>query len=261
MIMHLRRLCECGCGQLANLRRGRAQRFVGDHGFTFKGRRLSEEHKLKISSALKGREFSSEWKQKISESKKGTRHSEETKRKLSCIGKGRIFSEEHRINLSKSGRGRPSSLLGVERSLVTKRKISESHKGKPKSEEHKQKLSDALKGRRFSEEHRKKIMQAQHVSPNKPELKLQQFLDNGFPKEWKFVGDGSFILDGYNPDFININGKKQIIELFGDYWHRGEDPADRAKLFEPYGFRTLVIWEYELNNLLALGGRILEFSR
>src|SRR4030066_2549233 len=40
-------------------------------------------------------------------------------------------------------------------------------------------------------------------SPNKSELKLFSIINNIYPNEWKFVGDGSFIIDGKCPDYIN----------------------------------------------------------
>jgi group I intron endonuclease len=70
-----------------------------------RGRKLSEEHKRKISEARKGMKFSDEHKRKISESKTGVVHSEETKAKMSEAHKGKIFSNEHRANISKSRRG------------------------------------------------------------------------------------------------------------------------------------------------------------
>lgn len=95
--------------------------------------------------------------------------------------------------------------------------------------------------------------------PNLVEQKLARFLDSRYPGDWKYVGDGSVILGRKNPDFINVNGRKLIIEMFGDYWHQGHDPEDRAKAFEPFGFRTLVIWQSEMNNLLHVGAKVREF--
>ena len=39
----------------------------------------------------------------------------------------------------------------------------------------------------------------------------------------------------------------KLIELYGDYWHRGQDPQDRIDLFKDAGYECLVIWEHELN--------------
>ena len=84
-----------------------------------------------------------------------------------------------------------------------------------------------------------------------------------FPKEWKYVGDGKVIIDCLNPDFINCNGKKLVIELFGDYWHSNEiahiTEEERKKRFMKYGFDMLVIWESELTNLTDVLGKIKNF--
>jgi len=101
--------------------------------------------------------------------------------------------------------------------------------------------------------------QRRHTCPNNPEKRLLQLLEELYPHEWKFVGDGSLVIGGLNPDFANVNGKKLIIELFGDYWHRGQNPQDRIDTFTPFGFDTLVIWESELDNTIVVTKQIREF--
>lgn len=59
------------------------------------------------------------------------------------------------------------------------------------------------------------------------------------------------------PDFANCNGKKDVIEVFGDYWHSAKvtkEHWERTELgkmmtYGSLGYRCLVIWERELNNL------------
>ncbi len=48
------------------------------------------------------------------------------------------------------------------------------------------------------------------------------------------------------PDFFNINGQKKVIEMFGDYWHQGQNPQDKIDRYAKSGFDCLVIWEREL---------------
>ena len=106
----------------------------------------------------------------------------------------------------------------------------------------------------------KKIQAAYHNKPNKPETLLFRLLEKLHPGEWKYTGDFSFIINGKCPDFVNINGEKKIIELFGDYWHRGEDPQDRINDFSNFGYETLVIWERELKNMDDLKNKIQAFQ-
>ncbi len=105
------------------------------------------------------------------------------------------------------------------------------------------------------------IRKSLHMRPNRAEQALFVLLEKLSPGDWKYVGDWEFVLAGKNPDFVNINGKKQIVELFGDYWHKGEDPAERIALFREFGYETLVVWEAELKDLTRLTERVGEFVR
>ena len=107
----------------------------------------------------------------------------------------------------------------------------------------------------------KNVMKAVNAKPNLTELRLQSMLDQHFPREWKFVGNGEVIIGGKLPDFININGKKQIIELFGIFWHNLFDTAVRTNHFRQYGFKTLIIWEDELENEAKLVKKVKAFTR
>lgn len=63
---------------------------------------------------------------------------------------------------------------------------------------------------------------------------------------YKYVGTGEFLLDGKNPDFMNINGQKKLIEVFGEFWHKKEDEQIRKDFFRQYGFDTLVLWHKDI---------------
>lgn len=98
-------------------------------------------------------------------------------------------------------------------------------------------------------------------TPNKWELQLYSLLEKMYPGEWKFVGDGQVIIAGKCPDFININGQKKIIELYGDFWHRGDDPEERKAVFRPFGYETLVIWGSELRDVDTLKTKVFNFCK
>jgi hypothetical protein len=99
------------------------------------------------------------------------------------------------------------------------------------------------------------------IRPNKPETIILNLLNQMYPNDWKYTGDFSFTINGKNPDFTNINGQKKLIELFGDYWHRGQNPEDRKKIFREFGYDTLVIWERELKNLTKVKFKIHGFMK
>ena len=90
-------------------------------------------------------------------------------------------------------------------------------------------------------------MRVRKCSPNNTEQKLTDLINtNHIP--FRFVGDGKFILGGKCPDYIHIGEKKQIIELFGTYWHNMLDVGHRVEYFRQYGYSTLIIWEDELKD-------------
>ena len=78
----------------------------------------------------------------------------------------------------------------------------------------------------------------------RPEVKMLDILKN-LGSGWEFIGDFSKTIGGKNPDFLNDN---KIIEVYGDYWHRNDNPQDRIDFFNRHGYETLVVWESELNN-------------
>ena len=112
----------------------------------------------------------------------------------------------------------------------------------------------------------RRLARAQNRKPNKPEQVVLHLLNELYPDDWMYVGDGRLVIEGRNPDFVNCNGKKLIIEVFGDYWHGErarcyEETEDgRIALFERYGYKTLVIWESELKDVVSVIARVKEFS-
>jgi len=107
----------------------------------------------------------------------------------------------------------------------------------------------------------KSMLQAIQIKPNQQEKALEIILNNIYPNEYKYVGNGQFVLGGKCPDFMNINGKKKLIEMFGDYWHRNDNPQNRINYFKQYGFDTLIIWERELKNLKMVKEKLLNFNK
>lgn len=107
-------------------------------------------------------------------------------------------------------------------------------------------------------EMRKKILKALFKRPTKIEAKVNDILQKHFPNEWKYVGDGEVIIGTKCPDFININGEKKLLEVFGRVFH---DPQKTFKktipyhqteigtkeFYRNYGYETIVIWDNEIN--------------
>lgn len=107
-----------------------------------------------------------------------------------------------------------------------------------------------------------KLQKTRHSKPNRPEQKLIKLLNKHFPNTWKYVGDFQVCIGGKFPDFINCNGRKQLIELFGMYWHPDVfAEAERINIYRQYGFDCLIVWEHELRNKNDVLGKIMAFSK
>ncbi|ORX22574.1 hypothetical protein BVF91_10615 [Thermoanaerobacterium sp. PSU-2] len=128
------------------------------------------------------------------------------------------------------------------------------------SEEFREKLRQALQELWQDPDYARKAL-TQHLRQTRPEKLIEQRLNELFPGEYKYVGDGQLIIGGKCPDFANVNGKKKLIEVFGDYWHEGQDPQERIEFFRQYGFDCLVIWESELEDITTVVEKLVEFHR
>lgn len=105
-----------------------------------------------------------------------------------------------------------------------------------------------------------KQMRARNVYPNKAEKFLDGLLQKFFSNRWRYVGDGQVIIAGKCPDFVNINGQKKIIELFGEPFHKPEEEQERISLFAQHGYQTLIIWYCELCDTEKLIEKIAGFE-
>ena len=105
-------------------------------------------------------------------------------------------------------------------------------------------------------EYVKAQMRARGVRPNRLELEVQEVIRRfGF----QYAGDGKLVVGGKCPDFWNGDGK--VIELYGDYWHAGQDPRERIDLFAAHGYVCLVIWEREWReDPVVVAERVAEFA-
>lgn len=148
--------------------------------------------------------------------------------------------------------------------------------GKKHSEETRKKISEHAKNLgRFKKlnndpEFQKKRFKGLIKRPNKPEMLLNRLLQEMYPGEYKYVGDGSLIIERLSPDFVNVNGKKKIIELFGEQYHHPDYAVrelkyratedGRKEIFGRFGYDTLIVWAKELyHNEEELKNKIKEF--
>ena len=92
--------------------------------------------------------------------------------------------------------------------------------------------------------------------PSEPELFLGMYLEGKYPGEWAYNGNGeqNIAIGGRVPDFININGKKTVIEVLGTYHHPEEDEEIKIEHYKKHGYLCIVIWHYDCYLVDVLDG-------
>ena len=177
----------------------------------------------------------------------GKRHGEDARSKMKEArakqtppNLGISFSEEWRRNISIGTKMAMSSPL-------VRKKLSESQSKRFSTPEG---IADARKGG---------LAPHKHLYPNFLEQKLNDILQSNFPNQFKYVGNRQVTIGNRNPDFVSTDGKKQVIELFGDYWHRNDNPEERIARYKEVGWDALVIWEHELSREEDIVGKINQF--
>lgn len=242
--------CECGCGEMTK----EGSRFISGHNAPFQGKQHSEESRKKMSISHKGlatwnkglKGVMVAWNKGLNTKSgmEGKKHSESAKKKMAQAKIGGHRSIKSRAKQSLNSRINPNYGMG----------------GKRHTEEVKLQLSKKVKELWQDKNYSDMMYKAHAIRPNKPETLILNILNELYPNEWKYTGDFSFMINGKNPDFVNVNGQKKIIELFGDYWHDGDNPQDRIDVFKPFGYDTLVIWEHELKDIDSVKSLIKKFS-
>ena len=184
-------------------------------------------------------------------------------------------------NPNKYIKGHNSPWLGKKRPPLTdevKEKMRRSHLGKKynmteegrevcrrnckkmHTPERRLKTTLKLRGRKQTPEHIRNAMRRRPITSL--ELAFQKIVnENGLP--YKFVGNGSFIIDGLNPDFINTNGDKIAIEVYARIYKKidgrsvAKYKSDRIRRFSPFGWKIYFFDETQVKEgfvLNTLGG-------
>jgi len=253
--------------------------------------RAGYHHSESTKAKMRGKKHSVETKERLRQNSLGRKQSEDAKEKLRLVNLGRKHTSETKAKMCHP-RFTPYPNTAIEklRQLNLGRKHSDVDKVKMKQRRQelfkdpefrartiallklanigkhlsvitKEKISKQVKKLWQNPEWVTMFFNAQHAKPNKCETELLKILQTVVPGEYRYVGDGQFILAGKCPDFLNINGQKKLIEFYGDYWHKDDDPQVRIDLFKKYGYDTLVIWERELmNDREMVLQRIVEFN-
>lgn len=205
----------------------------------------------------------------------GRHHTEETKAKISQAQRGVPQPEEFRQRLRGIMKGEGNPFYARHHSQKTKTLISEKLAGRHNSPENeftterakkiwtteaRETQSAVMKARWQSKEYVEKLISSLIKSlakrPNKLEEKVIKILNTAFPNEWEYTGNGKVVLDKLIPDFVNSNGKKQVIEVFGEYWHTGDRIKNRIErteqgrinAYKKLGYDCFVLWEKDIED-------------
>jgi G:T-mismatch repair DNA endonuclease (very short patch repair protein) len=156
-----------------------------------------------------------------------------------------------------------------ERGVYAKYGLRMKIKNPMKEIETKRKVAKAIQKLWQNPEYVKKVMKSLQKRPTKSELILDKIIHK-ITSEFKYNGDFSqgMVIGGRIPDWINCNGKKQVIEMFGVAFHSSLIRKDISywktepgtiQHYKKYGFNCLVVWDYELKNLTEVEEKIKNF--
>jgi hypothetical protein len=139
---------------------------------------------------------------------------------------------------------------------------------------YKERMIEVHKNLWANPEHRYRQIELMHsgsgsLHPNYPETCFNELLDFISPGTWKF-NKGELVISGKIPDYYRTDGIKSVIELFGDYWHKGEPKGYKQHIYREAGYSCLILWVSELKlsrkssiskeEFLALLKRLWDFS-
>lgn len=286
-------ICKCGCGNQIKIvpyhYYGGFAKYIKGHNKAQLGRKHSKKSKRKMSKSQKlawkknpnrGRTGTkgmfSAWnkglkgvitfpqRRKTYEEFYGEKRAKQIKRKISKAHLGQKPTRAFKKGMIPWNKGKkgvmPPPWNKGRKNVYTKKSLKLFSRAKKrffKTEKGKKYLQNWLKNRR-------KIFAQRPTSPEKKMMRLLK--EHNLP--YKYVGDFSVLLGKKNPDFININGQKKVLEIFGEYWHGARNKnlkyhqteEGTKKAYSKFGFKTLVIWENELNNETAVLEKVKEFD-
>jgi len=202
------------------------------------------------------------WIKRISDGKKGKRCSVGTEFKKGLIpwNKGKLFTQIT---------GEKHPMYGKHQAQCTKDKISKTLQGNVpwnagtkgtgimKGNKASFKKGDVSywKGKHLSKEHVRKILTRR--TPSSLEKKFQGIIKkHNLP--YKFVGDGSFFIEQFNPDFINTNSEKIAVEVYASFHKKRlfgnieKWKEERQAIFKKYGWTIIYFDETQVNEKCVL---------
>lgn len=194
---------------------------------------------------------------------KGEHHTKKSKIKQSETRKRRL--KEGKIKVWTEGLTKET-----DERLKRKSEMMLGNKNNAKRPEVRKKISIKATKRWQDPEYVKKLFKSLNIKPNNPEIQLNELIHK-VTKDFKYNGDFSegIMIGGKIPDFVNCNGKKQVIEMFGIAFHDPDKAfvkVDKKRTYQgtmehykKFGWDCLIVWDYELKELDKVINKIKEF--
>jgi hypothetical protein len=230
--------CECGCGKEVNWWTERAQ---GHHNKTSEARDRLSKNNCMYDPEVVGNLVS----------------------RAVEVNRGRIHTSEEDSKRS------TSMLRYYETHPERAREHSLALAGKPHAPEHCINLGKAKT--RWCRTHPDEVKAAveamiagQGRHPNNTEVAVLDLLEQFWPGEWEYVGDGKLWIGSEttqrNPDFVNRT-KIALIESNGYFWHGPSRMSNETlvEFYNSYGYKCLVIEASVVNEVPLCCLEILDF--
>ncbi len=236
------------------------EQITGTHLGTIHGVDALEYHGRFPDALLMDTGLREEINQLISRNRPKFLHSEETKERIRQTAKSIPHTEKWNRNMRRACRAfwnSPEGQKVLREKVLTGRDTLEYSK----------KMSEVRARMWKDPTYQQAQADASCRRPTEPEGILNMWLQKNFPGEWKYTGDGrdGTYIGGRNPDFLNINGRKLVIEMFGSYYHGPEvtDATEEDKIihYGKYGFGCLILWDDEVYDEEGVVGRVKNFLR
>jgi len=256
-------LCKCGCGMATkwNKKKKRFNVYIRQHHLVAFWQ--NPEYREKMSKQSKSLWQNPERRENYSKQISKAHNTPEYRDKLS-----------KRMTIQWSNAEYKDKMSEIQNNLEYKEKISKQSKSLWQNPDHRENISNKMKAVWENAEHKesmskrmkklwqdpeyaKKCLSASGKSPNKPETIINMITSEDIQytgnRSWwrkiRILVNGEYVTKSKNPDF-KIKGQKKVIELYGDYWHKNDNPDDLINAYKEIGFDCLVIWESEIYNEL-----------
>jgi len=104
----------------------------------------------------------------------------------------------------------------------------------------------------LTQKEREEIWRKVHKGADKRPTSYEKkiiYLVNKYNLPYKYTGDGEVWLGNANPDFMNTDGIKVVLETYAGYWHSLDYEKVRSEHFSKYGYEVIFFNEDDLFRL------------